>query len=441
MPQPFVTQAPILVVTSPLAAAPRVTLMNAQVVYLAPEPAGVTQMPILPIFPYEPDEPAALVPTWPVREQWEWRTAVSKGISGREQRMALRDEPFIAMQYDLTLLNDADRSRLMYTLHRYAGRRFNYPLWQYRTPLTAPSAQGATSLTFDPAKTNVRAGEKVALFNADLSTYFLATVATVTGTGVTLSDAGGLAQAVTTAFDLCPAPLMRVPDLGQLKMGTVFGSSSLLLTTVPPRSLKRPGQAATVASFDSLPLLPEQFLTQDGVTEQFNRDVVTTDTWQSDPYDFTSREFQQLVTTRSYVIDRDDMDYWRQFAFDIRGGREPFLLPSHRADFSLTATPSLGGTTLTAEGWVSNILANPGFRYLRLETANGVIYRKVIGALLNLDGSTTITLSSALGASAGDNTITRCSFMMKCRLAQDRIAFEHFINHTIVNFSAATVEA
>jgi hypothetical protein len=438
-PQAVISQIPINVVDVPLRPA-RISQIPVDVVYVPQKPGSVSQIPITAVFPLEPVPPDALLPVWPVEEVWSWKTTIVKTISGREQRMAVRREPWQSFSYQLAIFDDVDRQTMLYILWRHSGRRLSYPLFVYRVNITATASIGDTVIEADLSLGNFREGEAVAIFNADLTFYMvLETSAFASPSGVIL--AAPLEVEIAEGLMMAPAPTCRIDDQNSFSMATHNGRSDVTFTPVATRELLRPGQTATVDTFDGLPILLEKYVVEN-VEEQLNRNIETLSNDIQTPRDFRSWYYPQINTQRTFIVDEaETLDFWREFGDTIKGSRGAFLIPSYRNDFTLNAVPALNQTLLTTDDtYVADYFRSASNRYLRLETANGVVFRKVIDVILNMDRTATIVLGTALGNVAGDNVISKISIIYKVRLTDDRITLRHMPNYVELQMNVSTVE-
>lgn len=403
----------------------RVTQVPIQVVYNQAQPARVTQVPILVAFPFNLDDPAGLVPIAPVREIWEWKTVRTKSLSGFEQRMAVRQEPFIRLRYETPIREETDRIRLLDVMHRNIGKNVAYPMFQYSADITASASIGASSLEFDPTKTDLRGGEKAVVFNYDLAIYEVVDIQTVTGTGCTLDN--DLTFEVTTDYQIAPLPVCYFQDDQSLRMSRFFGQADINMMIVPPRTLKRPNQNESLSTLDGLTLLDDEYISGDGVAEELRYDLTTIEGPSLEPKATRNFHHPQWSTRRDYLVSDKQLDYWREFGDTVVGSLKPFYLPTFRNDLPLTTNPALGATELSAKfSHAKDMLEYVTNRHVRIVTSNGAIYRKVEDVFVGLDKSITLRLDTAIGSSAGDNEISKISFVQKVRIADDRIVVRHY---------------
>lgn len=419
----------------------RVTQAFVNVVYTPVQPTRVTQTFINVAYNQGIDEPRSLIPEWPVKEQWMWKTSLHKGYSGTEQRMALRTEPWQVTSYSLPLLSDQDRMLFIRRLQFSLGSRFNYPLWQYYTQVTVAASETDTQLYFDPTATNIRAGEKIAVFDSTLSVFALFTIATVESDGCTINDEGGLSFDVPTTYYVAPAPSVRVDDGASWSMNRFYGKAGMMLTADAARDLLRPDQSESINTYDGYPVLDEPYLTGQGVKEDFNYGLITHRNNLGNAKDSPGWVRPQIKQQRKYRVLRENLDYWRQFFDTVAGGREAFLIPSYRSDFTLSSTPSLGATFLeTTDDYVEQFFNARGYDYIKITSTNGDVYRKVTDVIPQGDGTINLLLNTALGVTAGDNDISNISFMPLSRLDGDMVEVQFFLNHLEVSFTVASVD-
>lgn len=438
MPTARVSQTPVTVAYSGGAVGARVSQVPITLVYVDPAPVRASQTPITTVYPLRPLPLRMLIPSRPLVEIWQWKTSIFKSLYGDEQRMALRSEPFLQIQASVPLKNNEDRIAIRYAFHRFADERVNYPLFQYSTPLTATTSIGGSTLTFDPEDTNVRDNEPIAIFNSDLSVYYVVETGAVSGTGIALASQAENEYA--SGLYVAPAPAARFNPGGTMAMRNNDGTATVNFSVVPPRALLRPDASETVSTYDSLPIIPDLYRTETPVPEQFMFNLNTLDTMLQDPNDEKTWLDPQLITARKYRVLREDMDKWRAFGGTIKGGQKAFLLPSYRSDFTLSETPALGSNKLTTEDtYIEDYLRYEANQYLLIDTANGSEYHKVIDTRLNHDRTLDIFLQDNLGASAGDNEISKIGLMHKVRLNGDTFTFTHHINHIDLDFGASGV--
>lgn len=433
-----VTQLPLLIVnfSNPNI---RVTQLPILMVSLPSQGLRITQAPILDVWhPTPVPFPLPVVPEAPVKETWEYLTVINIAESGKEQRSCLRAYPRIGMSFTAYIVGDTDRRDIYQMLFKYIKEKFNYPLYSHSAVVTAPASTSDTKLYFNPASTDLRDGETLALFDPQLVNTHLVTVETVDSDGATLSDP--LPFNVSAGWLVCPAPEFRIPSTASFSMDSVSGEMSLTMQSTEPRSTLRPDQSDSLLTMvDGMLLIDKRPLADDSVDESFDQNVTWLDNSVAPPEPRTNWLAPFISGNRSYIIHRPtDMDYWRAAADYLRGRQNPFLLPTFRDDLPLSEQPALGATVIKSSNiqlftfWRSN-----AYRYVRIQSDAGVIYRKILEVTANYNSegdpvSVNIKLASSIGSGAGANTNMVVSYTNTCRLDSDSIAFEHgFIDSTV----------
>lgn len=442
-----VSQMPLLAVvdSSDAGNAVRMTQLAVQLLALPIKPATMTQMPIQTVFPLDPTDGKPMLPQWPITERWVSATTLVVSKAGYEQRMALRENPRVTVEYRTPLLNQEQRAQAFYTMYRYGGTVVEYPLFQYLTQLGTPALQGDSALYVDHRASNLREGEAAYIFSSSGTEWVKVVVDTIIASPLSVTLVEPLPVAVDADWWLAPAPPMQLDDGGTVGLDAADnGSMRMSFSAVEPRTLLRPTQDVDplLSFYEGLLLLPDLWVADSDVAEQFEhgREELAS---VSNMHYAEGWINPQRVTPRRFFVLKEDLDYWRAFASKVNGRREVFLMPSLRNDLWLNAVPALGATVLVVKNnEVSMYVDSRSNRWLRLRRVNGtVIYRRIVQSVLGTDGLLRLTLNASIGASAGDNQFETISLASKCRLESDEVVIEHHINHCEIAFGVRTVEA
>lgn len=437
------TQIPYLVVYKPFPGV-RVTQTPYLMVHKPIQGVRLTQtVPLSVWLPTPIPFPEPVVPEVPITEAWEWKTAVNTFESGREQRSALRGRPRVSMSLTFNL-DDSEYRDSYERLLKCVSQVFNYPMYVHSTQLTAASSSGTYKLYFDPAKTDLRAGEPIAIFDPHLDKTYMMNIATVDVDGATLIDP--LANNVPEYFLVCPAPRFRV-NLPAMGMASMSGAINLDMIGAQTRDILRPGQSTTVTKIDGMPLIDHRPLANGDVPQSFSQDVTWIDNDIADPIVRMSWYAPVISSQLSYLVHRSNgFDYWRAIAAELKGRQKPFLVPSFRNDLPVIEQPALGATQFKTDSiQFFTIWRSKAWRYIRIQSNAGVLYRKINEVLANYDSdgqpvSLTIKLDSSIGADAGRNVNMVVSFVNTVRLSDDQITIEHDYADSIITFKTRMVE-
>jgi hypothetical protein len=444
-PPAYVTQIPALLVHLPIQNV-RVTQVPALLVHLPIQSVRVTQIPALQVSTPTPIPlPAPIVPEVPVREVWQWKTVVNIFEKSKEQRSALRAQPRMSMQFTAYILNENDEYRNTYELMlKYISRTFNYPMYVYCAQMTAAASAGATKLFFNPAHTDVREGEVAALYDKSLETTTYVTITTVDADGANLSEP--LAADVPAYAFISPAPQFRV-EMPSFSMQSVAGDFDLSLIGAQVRDVLRPDQSTAVTLIDGMMLLDIRPLADGDVPSLFDQDVTWLDNGIADPEVKYSWPTPYISGERKFLIHRPGgFDTWRAIASYMKGRQNPFLVPTFRNDLPVIETPALGATQFKSDSiQFFDVWRSKAWRYIRIQSDSGTIYRKINEVLANYDlagnpVSITVKIDGNIGASAGSNTNMIVSYVNTCRLDSDEIVLDHYEVDTVLSLKVRMVE-
>lgn len=437
-----VTQIPIITVD--LSNQPsRVTQIPVLAISIPVQPARITQLPVM--VPYAPrpiPAPVSIPPETPVTEVWSYLTAVNIISNGREQRSALRDIPRYSLRLNFLLLNDDDRRIMIENLQRQQGVEFNYPIYQYGTPVE-PADAGDTELYFDASRTDMRAGELLAIYDPYLETLTYAEIATVEPEGATL--AAPLAGAVPKGCYALPVYPFRLPSPASIRMDTVAGTATMRIESTRPRQFQRLPNPGLLTRLGNIVVLDRRPMND--VDDAINRYTEWTDSGLSIPDPTIKWRTAFFEGQRRYRFDRfTESDYWRAFADEMKGRRGTFLLPTFFDDLPLAAQPPLNATALTTSNmWADHYLRNQSYKFVRIERQNNkVTYHRITDYKINYDTngdpiSLTFNIAASIGNTAGDNLIRKISFALLSRLNNDDITLEHGQFSSVITLDIRTV--
>lgn len=439
-----VTQVPLLVVNLPNQPT-RVTQVPFLVVSLPAQGAFITQVPHLVVWTPTPIPlPLPIVPEVPVMETWEWKTTLNIAERNKEQRSALRAHPRMGMSFDAFILNDQDRQTVYQMLFKYIKQTFNYPMYHYSTKLTAAASAGATKLFFNPAYTDLRDGEVVALFDPHLEKTYYLILGAVDADGANLTTA--LPYDVPEYFMICPAPRFLVQN-PSFSMNGVDGGLTMNLEGAQVRNVLRADQSTTLTLIDGMPLLEVRPLADRSVDENFDQNITWVDNKIADPEPKTNWFSPLISGEREFLVHRPaGLDFWRAFANALRGRQNPFLMPTFREDLPLYSTPALGATSFeTSNVQFFDFWRSKAWRYVRIQSDAGVIYRKINEVVdhYDTDGNPiymTVKLSASIGAGTGANSNMVISFVNTVRLDSDTITLEHGPVDTVLSMKVRMIE-
>lgn len=385
----------------------------------------------------------SIIPEVPVNETWEYTTDTLKTWNGYESRLSLIEHPRVSLEMNITLVDFADR-RALYDLIISAIRVPSLvPLFQYATVITADTLISGSRLYFDSSKTNVREGIYVAVMNRVTQAVVLGRVSTVYTDGVDIDSAVGLDVTADPALWFAmPALPCFIEDQTGITFGTQAGSFSLRAKALGEFALERPDSVRTVTTFDSLPVLEWPMLITTDENFSYRRELMDGGVGARV---IRSRDIPVTVNrTFKFSVDRnsDELDYFRTFYATVRGSQKPFLMTTQLPDLIPVGTILQGTSTLTLDraDYVSKMFPFDAFKRVEVVYGNGdKSYHVVTSGTVDDFGVATITLSPALVDDPDYTSISRVSYLQKCK-ASDTLRLEHYNDYSYVKFNAQTVE-
>lgn len=386
-----------------------------------------------------------MVPDPPVIERWSWLTDVIPARDGSEQRIALRSSPRRATQYSFILESEVERQRQYNRWYKSLASRIVLPFYQYSTRITAASSAGTSNLYFDPDRTDLRSGEFALVYDDLTDQGYLVKIATLEADGCTVDSP--LSFSSTPRMVITPAFVCRLQDRTGLRMSQVTGDITVQAESLTVRTdFARPESSAVIATFDSLPVLDRRPIADGFTPETFdvNYEVIDGETGVSEL--FSAWDHPAVLTARKYTIrrlqDPGEMDWWRDFLDELKGQQNPFLQPTWFQDLVPASAPDVLTTDLIVLGsdYASLYFPHETYKRLQIETANGIIYRSVLDATDNGDGTTTLNLSAAFGANPEDVEIECISFLNLTRLQSDTVTLTHGAIRTEIELATRTID-
>lgn len=390
------------------------------------------------------------MPEVPVIEYWDYVTNSIKSVTGAEQRMSLLSRANKSVEIRFVSDTPADtRKRAKDFLSRQTVN-FVVPYYQYATYLMEDSHIGSYVLKLDATRTDLRDGEPAVLTDSEglqesVSVDEVSTVANLDGSyDVTLSRP--LLRDWSTHSTLSPCVVSFVntkPVLKHYKFNGVSDTSITFQANEVRTSLSRPGSVASITQYDSLPVLDKIALASQTLDEQYDDNIIEFGDEISIKQRITRWKSPELHFKRDYLIQRHlkplEMDYWRDFAHQLRGRLRPFLLPTFRADHEVALQPVALSSIVELVGrdYAEVFWPHPTFKRLCLVTSTGVRYVTVTAVSINGADNSVCTLSEAIPADLG--IITAVSWLLYCRLDSDRVKLEHRTLDTVISFSIGTI--
>lgn len=385
------------------------------------------------------------VPEVPVKETWEWLTDVLQSYDGTEQRISLRGG---APRYKLDLALKATNNFILnQTWQRLITSRSKawVPEYHLFTLTTAKSNSGSTRLYFDPNTTDIRAGENIYIMG-----YGVVQVTTMETDGCNLED--NLTSAINKDSIIAPAFIMIIENNPTSSMGSVNTVADFNISGLYNKkrtSLYRPGVSDPLTYWNSEVVLDVRPLATSS-KETILEDNVTFDNGTSEVTIYNKWDEAKISSQKAFLINKNtsncqndglkSIDYWRWFFHVIRGSGKKFWLPTYRNDLICLEDPEDEGSTILVEGftYAQDIFAEKATHvYLEIATAQGT-HRCEVESLGSAGQNTEVNFTPALPS--GWVNVERVSFLVPSRLDGDKVEWEHYHLHSILNLNFRSAE-
>lgn len=389
-----------------------------------------------------------LIPDVPVKEVWEFKTDILKNYRGGEQRISLRQYPRIRQEFDVEIIDVRQRREQYMLLRKNIVVQTIIAFYQYGTKVEGLTLAGANRFYFDPARTNARVGEFMAIVNTTTEQILLGRVDIIHLDGVTMNTSASFnVDGSAQTWVAIPCFNCTVEDGSGITMQTVTGTLSIKADTFKEPTLVRPNSTRTFTTFDGIPHLDRRHFA--GANEDFShrRDVIDNETGIRD---ISSRDYHpEIMGTRKFIVQRnndpEEMDYWRSLFDHLQGAQKSFLMSTYFPDLSFAPgqLPLTSGssTFIVNEGEAKAMFTDyETWKRLEIAYSNGERTQHVItSSSVNEDGTMNVSISPAIPVGEVYRSPVQISYLMRVR-ASDRIAWDHFANYSEVSFGIVSTD-
>lgn len=356
----------------------------------------------------------------PVIEQLAFKTSILTGLSGREQRIKLRQSP--RRRVEMTYLTLTPEQR-MYLEHAKMGQNlvFAVPLWSDVGTLGVQANVGTTVFTVDTVDKDYQAGGLFFLQSTDGETSEVLEITSFTASSVTTTEPS--VNAFPAGARVCPASfgLMEKEVSRTRHTSTVEGATIPWImdtNTDTPNLL----EAYTPETYDGLEVYSEKndYAQDHDINTKTNADDADNDIGlieriEGEPAPRMSYPFYKLMT-------RDEFPAYKQWFYNRSGKYTPMWWVDHIRAFRLVTGTALDSVFLTVKslGYGELAFGSSTRKHIAIRLPSGDwIYRDVEDAEVNEDGTTTLTIDSAPGEALVVDDNPMICLLRKVRLDSD----------------------
>lgn len=385
-------------------------------------------------------------PEEPINEDWTWLTDVQTSFNGTEDRTPLNRYPRRVFSGTYEFDTEATLRRQLALMQSRFDAIFRFPLFQYKVKLKAPIAAGFGAVTVNAARSDFRVGETAFIFEDDLwEEHVVADVdeTSVTFESVVVNDFSARAHVCPVAVvfsDNNASVMRRNPDHSAM-------SSFRYIEREPWRPFVSPLNGTVLATLGGLPIL-EQRPTGEGFEQVLATGMQVVDyvglqdlvaPWLQAQWTFP------LSWQVNRVFDNDAWLWWKKFADTLQGSNGEFLLPTFRADLDfqgLALDPgdpdSNSQVVIAGTDYIDHYWPLATFKQIFIESAGGLHYATVT-AVNEHEGHYHLVFDPPHPDLPEWYDISKVGFLLRARLADDKIGCSHRGLHTDVSASIRTV--
>ncbi|MGX1259793.1 hypothetical protein [Sinorhizobium fredii] len=346
-----------------------------------------------------------------------WLTEVLQGRTS-EQRLGLRSAPRQSFQYSFKL-GPRQFSLAKAFARRNGAEPVLVPVWAELTRIPGAVLGSASSIDFDTAAADYRAGSQILIWESDEKAV-TATIDTIAPTGVTLTAPIGTDFANPTV-----APVRSALIVDGLRINRVRGrttDATIRLEVVDNIDLSG---AATYPLYQDLEVLTEPTERVSDISENIMRAVDYIDNGFGPVAIETARNYADFGQTLGFLATgKASLWQWRRFLHNRKGKQKPFWLPSFNNDLQLQAGIGPADTLLLVQS-----IAPAGFyvgRQVMIELRNGTrFFREITNAAAAGGGTDQLTISAALGQAVAPADIAWLCFLSRVRLNSDTVTISY----------------
>jgi hypothetical protein len=244
-----------------------------------------------------------------------------------------------------------------------------------------------------------------------------------------------------------PCFLCLVEDGSGITMNTVTGTLSIKASSFTDPDLVRPNSTRTFTTFDGIPFLDRRPVPSAEESFSYRREVIDNETGARD---ISSRDkHPQISGNRQFIVQREsdpeEMDYWRNFFYHVKGAQKSFLISTYFPDLTFLSgqlpLSDAASTFIVNEGQVKTLLTDyDGFSRFELEYSNKQrTQHKITASTQNEDGTMTISFTPGIPSGVVYRSPIKISYLMRVR-ATDRIAWSHYANYSELSFGIFTTD-
>ncbi len=364
-------------------------------------------------------------PADPTGESWTYRTDIHTAYDGTERRMSRLLKPRRVLNYTYQL-DDEEVRQLRAQMRNDLTQFWKVPIWHESFKVTTAASYSGNTVGCDFTDHDIADGQLVYIDPETPGER--GEFATVSGiVGSTLTITGTWEDDYAVGSRIYPAVRVRMPDALPFTRPGYGGFAHVTLNLPVVELYALGGAGASLSTYQSLTLLDVRPISRAETREQGKQGLEVVD-FGAEHLVYSGASYSEFIRGQMYRLgSRSDLQYWKLFAETVVGMREPFWASTWRPDLVLDSQPSPGAGSIdvsNAPTFGDRWFDTGEHQDLSIVLSDGtVIQRRVSAEVDNGDGTSTLTLDSALPA--GSYTLEMVSFLELCRLGADELRMTH----------------
>jgi hypothetical protein len=346
----------------------------------------------------------------PYRENYQYRTVVSKHRGGSEYRKALRFNPRLSLSYSFKPRTAQGNSRLKMDLMSWGNKKFSVPMWGHQARLTQGVNIGANTLEVDFVNSRFVDGADAVVYLDEENFEFIKMDSVV---GDSLNLESPLTASYVAGVKVIPLCAGYV-SVGQLTSLTDQTSSSSVTVDVGQSPLYNDltdlGSAETLNGFDVYSE-PVNWVTSPlfSITSNVLRfDVNTLD---ASALEFANPDF---IFEANLFLNYAAAQILKSHFLRCRGGRTPLYFSTDHSDLTLVEAIGLTDSSIVVQGnGLAQGVLDLGLKLgVRILLQDGSVYNRAVETAELSGSSLTVGLNATLGRAISLAEVKKISYLL-----------------------------
>lgn len=368
------------------------------------------------LFPFLPDWSAG------IDETISARSSVLRAPDGTEQSISLRERYRRKYSVPYTL-RDENAQMAENLLFGWQDRTYGVPAWPEQDYLTAPVAAGSDTLAVSTVNKTITAGSIVMVFtgrrvlDAEVKEVLSMTTSSVKTKTPFANDWPAGSRVVPVLLGAA------APQLQGARLVPTYLQVGIEFSLQPLNTDDNAPDVAPAATYRGYEIYLGRTNWRDGLSASFLNDVRVVDMQTGMFRLIPQAGFSNIGRSHVWFLKTlADAAAFRQWLKRRRGKTVGVWMPSATDDFTMASVTSSTTTAVIVKtnGYASMVKQHPARRDVFVQLRSGPNYsRRITDSLDNGDGTTTLTIDAAFGATINPNDVKQFSFLTFYRMVSD----------------------